>query len=621
MLRTKSARLLHIFILFVSGILTSFAAVDKVRVVWETNPDREAILIWNQISGSNPIVFFSDQDYGQVIVDYRQTKGVDQVSSNLDMNTQYVRFTDLRPNTRYYFIISDTEGKSKRYSFKTAPSNPNVALSIIAGGDSRNNRPARQNANRMVSKILPTCVMFSGDMTANGSALEWKNWLDDWQLTFGNNGEITPLIVARGNHERDNQMLREVFGLKNQNIYYAMSLGGELLRVYTLNSLISPAPGQSNWLSNDLDVHQRSIWRIAQYHNTIIPHTQKKKPRLDLLKLWAPIFFKKNVQLVLESDSHVLKATHPVRPSVGPGSEKGFIRDDQNGTVYLGEGCWGAPLRSANINHSWTKYSGSFNQFKLIYVQKEKIEIRIIPTDNFTPSIAGSNMVDLGYLSNDIPIWKSNDQGVIVISNPEFQDGQNSNSFNLAKGIPSLRFFDPIINSNGNVLQFEVTNLLPNLRYILERSEDGGQNFYELRSGICSDLKRAANKFRLLDPVSSTGKEFTYRITLFMRDKVIETKRIVIKPPGRKNNWNSFDPLYSVDGIAEVTFQAPKASNQIAIRILSTDRQEIQKIPISVSEPGLYRKKINVSSIPSGTYIIIVFDGKEPIKKYKIQIP
>ena len=63
----------------------------------------------------------------------------------------------------------------------------------------------------------------------------------------------------------------------------------------------------------------------------------------------------------MESDAHLVKSTWPIRPSTDADNEEGFIRDDKNGTVYVGEGCWGAPLRGADDNKSWTRDSDSFN--------------------------------------------------------------------------------------------------------------------------------------------------------------------------------------------------------------------------------------------------------------------
>jgi hypothetical protein len=36
------------------------------------------------------------------------------------------------------------------------------------------------------------------------------------------------------------------------------------------------------------------------------------------------------------------------------------VRDDATGTVFVGEGCWGAPLRTASDTKAYTRDAGSF---------------------------------------------------------------------------------------------------------------------------------------------------------------------------------------------------------------------------------------------------------------------
>jgi hypothetical protein len=108
----------------------------------------------------------------------------------------------------------------------------------------------------------------------------------------------------------------------------------------------------------------------------MIPHVRKKKLGLAQQKNWAPLFYKHQVQLVVEGDSHVTKITHPIRPSSSHSS--GFVRDDKRGTMYIGEGCWGAPLRSNDNNQAWTLGSGSFNQFKRVIVSHDQLKVETI---------------------------------------------------------------------------------------------------------------------------------------------------------------------------------------------------------------------------------------------------
>ncbi|MBK7869786.1 MAG: metallophosphoesterase [Saprospiraceae bacterium] len=129
-----------------------------------------------------------------------------------------------------------------------------------------------------MSKLRPHFVLFNGDMTSDDSPAEWKKWLDDWQETIGSDGRLFPIVVARGNHEASNASLVEVFDVVNSGLVYALNFGGNLLRIYTLNSMIPSGGEQRDWLEADL---QKILLLPGALRNTIIPcariHAKKKK--------------------------------------------------------------------------------------------------------------------------------------------------------------------------------------------------------------------------------------------------------------------------------------------------------------------------------------------------------
>jgi hypothetical protein len=90
----------------------------------------------------------------------------------------------------------------------------------------------------------------------------------------------------------------------------------------------------------------------------------------------------KNVRLCLENDSHTCKITWPIISDDSEHADEGFIRNDSIGIVYAGEGCWGAPLRAADDQKSWTRDAQAVNQFNLIFVAKDKIELRTVLYEN-----------------------------------------------------------------------------------------------------------------------------------------------------------------------------------------------------------------------------------------------
>ena len=436
-----------LLLLFVSVL--GFSNTDKYRIVLLDDPSSTITIAWNQISGTAPTVYYGTTDFGTNWASYPNSKTPDRATAFRGMNNQFARITGLAANTAYYFVIRDSQGTSQRFWFKTAP-NDLSRLSFIAGGDSRNNRTPRQNANRLVAKLKPNAVFFGGDMTDSDNDVQWQEWFDDWQLTTASDGRMFPIVPTRGNHEGASTIYN-LFDTPTTDSYYAMTFGDNLFRLYTLNSEISTTGNQSTWLSNDIAANNNVIWKSAQYHKPMRPHNAAKSEGTAVYNAWANIFYNNEVRLVIDSDSHCVKQTWPVKPSTEPGSSEGFIRDDNNGTVYLGEGCWGAPLRSADDNKPWTRNSGSFNQFNLIWVDQNKIEARAINVDN--ASTVGENTNDNPFnLPTNLNVWNPSNGNVVEIFKNSIQPSPEISLSNVANG----QCFD-----NGNDVEL-TTDILNN---------------------------------------------------------------------------------------------------------------------------------------------------------------
>ncbi|MEY4906088.1 MAG: hypothetical protein RLZZ292_3903, partial [Bacteroidota bacterium] len=397
-----------------SNLVESHATADKFRCSWRDNPATSMVVGWDQESGNDPVFYYGMTDFGANQSKYTLSRKPDRIQKAKGMTNCFVRLTGLQANTVYYFVIKDSEGVSKRMSFCTASDNPDDRLSIVAGGDSRNMHEARINANKMVAKLRPNFVLFGGDMTDHDADDEWEDWMDDWQNTIPADGRLTPIIVSRGNHEADNNTLINLFDIDAKGNYYALNFGGNLLRVYTLNSFMPPAGDQKNWLINDLEKNKSAIHRIAQYHLPMRPHTQAKEPNQEQTIHWSPIFAKYGLKLAVECDAHVIKYTYPIRPSTGSGSDDGFVRDDEQGTTYIGEGCWGAPLRQHNRDKSWTRNSDAFNGFHWIWVDKNKMEVRTVKVDNVAKAQA-IHPQNLFAVPQGVEIWTPSNGAVLNI--------------------------------------------------------------------------------------------------------------------------------------------------------------------------------------------------------------
>lgn len=390
-------KILFVLLVFLSNF--SLASVDRIRLMIHSDPSSEITIGWDQVSGSGEIVYYGTTDGGTDINNYPNSVGPYKSTNSMNMNNKFAFLNGLQPDTKYYFIIADSEGTSQRYWFKTCPDDPTQKLSFISGGDSRSGDTQRQNSNRMVAKIRPHAVLFGGDLQNIPIGNEIRDWLDDWELSYTSDGQIIPLVHSLGNHEDYGlldgmQLMYDVFDCPS-DLYYKVTFGGSLFSVYTLNGEILPGHtipnntkriAQKLWLENQLP-NDNAIWKSAQYHRPIVPHYSGKGEGEDEFNDWVQTFYDNGVRLVMESDAHVTKLTEevrPVSPTASGNSSDWFTTtgiDSDKGLTFIGEGAWGT-IRTPDDSHPMTTGMASMYQFAWITVDQCKIEIRTIDTQN-----------------------------------------------------------------------------------------------------------------------------------------------------------------------------------------------------------------------------------------------
>ncbi|WP_169435055.1 purple acid phosphatase family protein [Neolewinella persica] len=425
---------------FLLSPLASSANTQRYRLTWRADPATTMTIGFEQYHGSSARVVYGTEDHGRDANAYPLSANPARFVNHAGMRNVFVRLKGLTPATVYYFLVVDSDGTSRRMSFETPHDSPDRPLSIIAGGDSRNNRETAMAANRLVSKLKPHFVMFGGDMTNGDTPEEWQQWLDDWQATISSDGRLTPIVAARGNHERSNESIYEIFDVPNPKVYYSLDFAGGLLRTYTLNSLFPAGGDQADWLEQDL-ASCKTMWKFAQYHHSMRPHTVSKPERDELIYHWGTKFYRYGMNLVVESDVHTVKQTWPIRPSQEPGSSQGFIRDDLRGTVYVGEGCWGAPLRANNDNKPWTRASGRFNQFKWIWVDINQVQVRTVMIDRSSYVVQENNLETRFKSPPGMYYWDAANTGDVlrILRRTEVANSMARNPPLAAQSTPSIQ--------------------------------------------------------------------------------------------------------------------------------------------------------------------------------------
>lgn len=572
-------------------------------------PATTITLGWEQQSGSNPVVHYGMQDHGTQAQRYPYRAYASRTIHAKGMHNHFARLSKLRPNTVYYFVISDSEGSSQRFSFRTLPDDYNTRLSVIGGGDSRNHVQARRNANRMVARCRPHFVLFAGDMTGGDSNREWQEWLDDWQLTIGQDGRMTPVIAARGNHERSDASIVDMFDVPHEMAYYGLTFARGMMRVYTLNSMQSSNSSQIAWLERDLQQHQDAGWRFAQYHHPMRPHNSRKHEQEYMRINWGRLFYIYGMDLVLECDSHLSKITWPIRVSGDrreSGYDEGFVRDP-NGTVFVGEGGWGAPLRAADDTKSWTRASGSFNQVKWFFIDLDKIEVRTILTEN---------AANVGYLSDETRFY--------MPSNVDFWMIENQNHITLFnrkkdKFIPERpQILMEIVNSSaqylndGVTLKWQSIYEIDRVKFKLQVSTN--KVFWKTVDIISGGGASASKQqvYQYIDKTPKRGGKYYYRIAAIEQGgRELTQQYLEVRLLGS----DRLETLQVSTGSGQVYVPINmQSTGRVVLELFDTKRRRVFVREFD-AERGEQRIPLNVRHLEEGYYLLEISYNGQLIKK------
>jgi hypothetical protein len=438
-------QVIFIIVIIFAGISELLAGTKYYRASYRDDPSTTIVIGWSPDgTSSNAQVYYGKEDFGTTHTLYPFSHGIDRTVDHQGITNNFARLTGLEPNTVYYFIIRDDQSVSQRMSFKTLPDDPNEPITFISGGDTRTGapfvefesdmcRPRRQMGNELAAKIRPDFIAFSGDFVfIPGDDGQWEDWWSDWQLTIGSSatkGRVLPVLTVYGNHEQ-NDDIYNFFDIPNPSSYYAINMGGNLLRFYCLNSDLECDTEMIGWFESDLQNYSqpgnKPYWKAIQFHVPIAPHGEYSVLN-NLIGCWTNLFQQYGIRLAMEGHTHVMKITNPVVPGSGAGSDNGLIQDDENGTVYLGEGSWGAPMRelytSANGKaYNWTYAQGRFPGFNIVTVKKTQMEIKTIEFNDPNSVSAVPENAPSGTLPSGLDYWDMTSGGdyTYIIPNTHF---------------------------------------------------------------------------------------------------------------------------------------------------------------------------------------------------------
>ena len=314
---------------------------------------------------------------------------------------------------KYDFVPMDYHHATGGYlavieNYRTLPDNSsNREITIAMGGDA-----GPQNASvqitRQVAKYKPDLIVIAGDITYDNGLRSayyvWDQFLDMFKPIYQQKGHLVPLVLGVGNHDvgKDTQcsatvlpddengplwylflpqhsirgpngtLIPGVPNITERQTYFYNKVGNLLLVSLDAGYQASMSGEQLKWWKNVNDNHPGYV-KMVNYHNPIywssdyptagnVAESMQTKAGLTY---WVPEIDRSGYRSAWENHIHAFKRTFPLKG--------GLI--DPAGTVYLGDGSWGAspnltPLYndtgiiatfSATLNQAWIVHANRTN--------------------------------------------------------------------------------------------------------------------------------------------------------------------------------------------------------------------------------------------------------------------
>lgn len=297
----------------------------------------------------------------------------------------WVTLRDLKPYTVYTFRAGDSRfGMSPWRTFRTLPDD-DTPIKFITGGDMYKH-DATVELLKAGAKQEPDVALIGGDIAyADGNfrkALFWDDWLDNWDENLRHpDGRMVGMICAIGNHEVDGSFGQPkkhapfyfAYFPQGGRSYFTRKLGSEIDLVVLDSGHVQSHASQTSFLDRSLS-QSKARFQVALYHVPCYPtHRSYHDPYSTAGRThWVPIFDKHRLPLAFENHEHTFKRTFPLR--AGKVSEA-------DGTVYLGDGCWGRKPRKVSGRRWYHKKALSRRHIWMVESRKSGLFCQALDTE------------------------------------------------------------------------------------------------------------------------------------------------------------------------------------------------------------------------------------------------
>ena len=329
-------------------------------LTWQGDTSTTMTVIFQTLTPLNDGVVYYGPDSASKVQDYESTCQARATKfPGLNRWVHFAQLTNLEPGATYHFRAGSPKiGFGKERKFRTIPSKSEHTR-FVTGGDMWI-EPATFELMRQAASQSPQFALVGGDIAyADGRTSHvnfWDKWFDGWDdFMVTPSGHTIPMVLAIGNHEvqggfgasPDAAPYYYNFFKQDKMGYFSRQFGDDII-VYVLDSgHTNPQGGaQAKWLNEEMNRTKNIENRFALYHVPCYPSYPgvfNGPYESGGRKHWVPLFDRYKLNAAFENHYHTFKRTKPLRNN----------QVDPNGTVYLGDGCWGRPPRKIKTQKSW----------------------------------------------------------------------------------------------------------------------------------------------------------------------------------------------------------------------------------------------------------------------------
>lgn len=219
--------------------------------------------------------------------------------------------TGLEPGTAYDYRVDSGGTLSETFSFRTAPP-PDASVRIAWLSDNQEGWKRFQTHLAHMDAKDPDLLIVPGDLVEDAASLdEWREWWWAPLVETADFGSTTPVMVARGNHDRHHPYGYACTQVPGNGVFYRFRYGPVF--VVALGTQAPPAHvpeliNQQDCLEAALasDEAQDAAFRIVTFHQSPFSNAMHNEAygHAGARDNWVPLLAAYNVDMVISGHYH-----------------------------------------------------------------------------------------------------------------------------------------------------------------------------------------------------------------------------------------------------------------------------------------------------------------------------